>query len=278
MRIRCPNCSHPIELVGDQQFEDLSCPSCGSHFNLSGSDEDTVTAMIRGRVPALQYFELLEPVGMGQFGRVWRARDTELERIVAVKIPHNPQLSPAEAGFVVREARAAAQLMHPNIVTVFEVGRHEDTVYIVSQFVNGLPLREWEKHYKPAARQSAELCAKIAAALTHAHEHGIVHRDLKPANIVMDAAGDPHITDFGLAKLEGADLTIAATGQILGTPAYMAPEQVRDGHAADGRSDIYSLGVVLYELLTGTRPFSGGKRLLVHQVLYDDPRPAALDQ
>ncbi len=192
---------------------------------------------------------------------------------MAIKLPHNQHLSGEEAGFFVREARSAAQLNHPNIVTVFEVGRHEETVYIVSEFVDGLPLSDWAKHYQPDPRQAAQIVIKIARALQHAHDRGVVHRDMKPGNIVMDAAGDPHITDFGLAKREGADVTIAATGQVLGTPAYMAPEQVRDGHSADHRSDVYSVGVIFYELLTTARPFKGGKRLLLHQVLHDDPRP-----
>ncbi len=273
MRVRCPNCSHPIEVVNDLQFDKISCPSCGSQMNLSGSDEDTITAMVTARIPALQCFQLLNPIGAGQFGRVWRARDTELERIVAVKLPHNQYLSSEEAGFFVREARAAAQLNHPNIVTVYEVGRHEDTVYIVSEYIDGLSLREWSQHYRPDARRAAETVIKIARALEHAHDKGVIHRDMKPGNILMDAAGEPHITDFGLAKREGSDVTIAATGQVLGTPAYMAPEQVRDGHSADRRSDLYSVGVILYELLTGDRPFRGGKRLLLHQVLHDDPRP-----
>ncbi len=273
MRVRCPNCSHPIELVDDREFDDLSCPSCGSRIELSGSADATVTAMFTSRVPALQCFELLEPIGAGQFGRVWRARDTELERFVAVKIPHRKILTGEDAGFIVREARAAAQLNHPNLVTVYEVGRHEDTVYIVSEYIDGVALNEWTRHYHPDARESAQLCAQIARALHHAHENNVVHRDLKPGNIVMDTQRQPHITDFGLAKREGGDVTIAVTGQILGTPAYMPPEQIRDGHAADRRSDVYGVGVILYEMLTGKRPFVGGKRVLLQQVLSDDPRP-----
>jgi eukaryotic-like serine/threonine-protein kinase len=271
MQVRCPHCCYPIELVNDNDFERISCPSCGSQLNLSGGDEDTISAMAAVQIPALQCFQLLEPVGVGQFGRVWRARDTELGRIVAVKLPHARYLSSADAGFFLREARAAAQLNHPHIVRVYEVGRHEDTVYIVSEFIDGMSLREWVQQYRPDVRRSAKVCSEIARALEHAHEKGVVHRDLKPANILMDHAGDPHITDFGLAKQEGTDVTIAATGQVLGTPAYSAPEQIRDGHAADRRSDVYSLGVILYEMLAGERPFLGGRRLLLQQVLHDEP-------
>ena len=254
-------------------MEVISCPSCGSRFNLSGDDEATVTALLSARIPSLRYFELQQPLGSGQFGQVWRARDTELDRLVAVKLPHRRPLAPEDVGFFVREARAAAQLQHPNIVTVYEVGREDETVYIVSEYIDGLSLRDWAKQYDPDVRQTARLCAQIARALEHAHEHGVVHRDMKPANIIVDAEGAPHLTDFGLAKRDGAEVTIAVTGEVLGTPAYMAPEQVRDGHAAEPRSDVYSLGVILYEMLTGRRPFVGGKRLLLHQVLHDDPRP-----
>ncbi len=125
----------------------------------------------------------------------------------------------------------------------------------------------------PDAREAAQLCLTVTRAVQHAHDHKIVHRDLKPGNIVMDDQGQPHITDFGLAKREGADVTIAVSGQILGTPAYMAPEQVENAHLADHRADIYSLGVMLYELLCHQRPFAGGKSTLLSQILHDEPKP-----
>ena len=177
---------------------------------------------------------MIEHVGAGHFGSVWKARDNELDRIVAIKIPRKDQLSEVETEQFLREARAAAQLNHPNIVPVHEVGREGDTVFIVSDYVEGATLEEWLGAQQPTFRETAELCAKIAYALHDAHLAGVIHRDLKPGNIMMDMDGEPHIMDFGLAKRESGEITMTAEGQILGTPAYMPPEQAKgEGHSAD---------------------------------------------
>ena len=169
----------------------------------------------------------MHQVGVGAFGSVWKARDKELDRIVAVKIPRRDQLSAAEADAFFREARAAAQLRHPQIVGVHEVGRDGDTIYIVSDFIDGANLKEWLSSQRLSPREAAELVAKIAEALHHAHEAGVVHRDLKPGNIMLDLDGQPHITDFGLAKRESGEITITLEGKPLGTPNYMSPEQAK---------------------------------------------------
>jgi serine/threonine-protein kinase len=203
---------------------------------------------------------------------VWKARDKELDRAVAIKIPRQGGMTAEEQEKFFREARAAAQLRHPRIVSVHEVGRDGDSVYIVSDFVRGVTLGDWLTGQQLTSREAAELCANVADALDHAHENGIIHRDLKPANIMMDGDGEPHLMDFGLARRDAGEVTITMDGQVVGTPAYMSPEQAEGkAHAADRRSDVYSLGVILFQLLTGELPFRGNARMLMHQVINDEP-------
>ena len=274
LHIRCPHCRNPIEVVDDTPLAEIVCPSCGSNFSLIG-DEALAFQSAGGslhRRQAFGHFELIEQLGAGAFGTVWKAKDTQLDRTVALKIPRKGQLSPEEAEKFVREARAAAQLQHPGIVSVYEVGREGETLYIVSEFVEGLSLADWLTGQRPNYRESAELCVKIADALHHAHEHGVIHRNLKPSNVMLDRAGEPHVMDFGLAKREAGEITMTVEGQVLGTPAYMSPEQAKgEGHAADRRSNVYSLGVILFELVAGERPFRGNVRMLLVQVAADEP-------
>lgn len=268
LHLRCPHCSNHVELVGDTPLDAIDCTTCGSKFSLVDRARETRLA---DTLQQIDRFELVSRLGVGGFGTVWKARDTELERTVAIKIPRHGQLSPGEIEQFLREARSAAQLSHPNIVPVHEVGREGDAVFIVSDLVRGVSLSDQLTSQRPTPREAAQLCATVAAALHHAHERGVVHRDLKPSNVMIDDAGEPHLMDFGLAKREAEEVTMTTDGQIIGTPAYMSPEQAGGRSAwADRRTDIYSLGVMLFELLTGELPFRGNAQMQVHNRLKED--------
>src|SRR5437868_7324933 len=238
MHILCPHCRNPIEVVDVKARGEIACPSCGSSFHL---DSQSTAGWQRGAGQKLGKYELLDTVGHGAFGTVYKARDPELDRVVAVKVPRAGNLAgPHELDRFLREARSVAQLRHPSIVAVHEVGQYDGLPYLVSDFVQGVTLADLLSARRPGFREAAELVAAVADALQYAHEQGVVHRDVKPSNIMIDEAGRPHLMDFGMAKRDAGDVTLTLDGQVLGTPAYMSPEQAGgEGHRVDGRSDLY---------------------------------------
>lgn len=242
----------------------------------SDSDVNCLDPTVLSRRTACRkfsHYELVESIGEGQFGTVWRAKDQRLNRIVALKLPHLADFDERRRTLFLREARATAVLKHPNIVQVHGIDQDGDQPGIVSQFIEGQTLFQLLQEQRPSFAESARILSIVADAVHHAHEAGVIHRDLKPSNILIDLENQPHVSDFGLAKWSGDQSLLTNPGVVLGTPAYMSPEQARgDSHLVDRRSDVYSLGVLLYELLTGKPPFEGNSTLLLHQIQSQDPR------
>ncbi len=220
-------------------------------------------------------YRIVRELGRGGMGTVYLAEDTRLGRLVALKVPNLDPGQRQSAERFLKEARLTAGLHHRNICTVFDAGEENGCLYLTMAYVEGQPLRERVAEYAvgPPTR-ALELVRKIAVAVGAAHAKGIVHRDLKPGNVMLDACGEPIVMDFGLARHLGG-LTETRPGTPLGTPAYMPPEQARGDLAAIGPcSDIYSLGVVLYELLTGALPFQGDNAMaLLYQAIHNPPPP-----
>ncbi len=259
----CPKCLLQAGLAGQASVE----PGQGAGTPLSGAERAAATIPPPSR-PTASYLEtlarqfpqleMIEHLGQGGMGVVYKARQRHLNRLVAVKIlPPSVGGDPAFAERFTREAQALAQLNHPNIVQVYDFGRTEEFFYFVMEYVDGVNLRALIREHKLEPEQALRIVPQICDALQFAHDEGIVHRDIKPENILIDKKGRVKIADFGLAKLLGRapeELSLTGTGQLMGTLGYMAPEQLQEAHAVDHRADIYSLGVVFYEMLTGKLP------------------------
>ncbi|HEY5897568.1 MAG TPA: serine/threonine-protein kinase [Burkholderiales bacterium] len=211
-------------------------------------------------------YKILGELGRGAMGIVYKASDPNLDRVVALKTillePDAEGRDEYHKRFIL-EAKAAGKLNHPNIVTTFDCGDHDGVAYLAMELVEGTDLRTRITSEGATALEAVEIARQVAEGLAYAHDRGIVHRDIKPANIMLTGQGQAKIMDFGLARVRMADHK-TSTGMVLGTPRYMSPEQI-SGQPVDARSDIFSLGIVLYEMLTGTRLFSGED---IHQVTH----------
>jgi serine/threonine-protein kinase len=236
--------------------------------------------------PSIGAYEILKTIGRGGMGVVYMARNVPLQRIVALKVLARGSTDPVRRGAggdnahhrFLREARAVARLDHPNILSVYEVGESDGLLYVALPYVAGGNLADRLRQGIPAPRDAAATVALLARAVQHAHEHGVLHRDLKPSNVLLTADGRPLIADFGLAKLAEVpdeDVALTTPGVIIGTPAYMAPEQAAGRTAEVGPAvDVYGLGAILYNSLTGRPPFGSGHTMeILSRLATEQPVP-----
>jgi len=264
----CPICK--TELPKDTVVEgsgSRQCVSCGATLDQYFEATESVVLEKIGR------FTLLHTLGEGGFGTVYKAVDAKLERTVALKVLHTKKLgSTDQEARLIREAKAASLLNHPGIVKVFELVDDGAIKVLVEEYVEGDTLDTLILKKKLKLEEQLNLVARIADALAYAHENKVVHRDIKPANIMVDAFGQPRILDFGLAKREGIDDSMTQEGQLVGTIVYMSPEQA-NGHVRmiSGASDQYSLGIILFQMITGELPFRGAGNMVLRQIVLDDP-------
>src|SRR5579862_7802606 len=252
---KCPQCGASLRAGA---LEGL-CPACllkqgaadsATEVGTKPFEPPEVTELAR----LFPQLEILTLLGKGGMGAVYKARQPDLDRFVALKVVPS-EIGAGSAERFSREARALARLSHPNIVAVYDFGRVAGLNYFIMEYVDGVNVRQLEKGARISPREALQIIPQICDALQYAHDEGVVHRDIKPENVLVDRKGRVKVADFGLAKiLNRQDLRLTGEGQVMGTPHYMAPEQVEHPLDVDHRADIFSLGVVLYEMLTGELP------------------------
>jgi WD40 repeat protein len=282
----CPNptCASRYTVPESAAGRPTRCRACHQTFVISGSPTTDGMAPPERIPPAhtppsqselqtIGRFQVRGKLGAGAFGTVYHAYDPSLNRDIALKVPNPGTMdTPKRIERFLREAKAAAGLWHPNIVPVFDAGQDGDRYYIASAFIDGKPLSDMIEEKGTDFQRAAQIVRELAEALAYAHGQGIVHRDVKPQNIMVDTHGHIHLMDFGLASRHDEEARLTADGAVLGTPAYMAPEQAK-GQTGEAQpaTDQYAAGVVLYELLTGRTPFAGPLAVVLHQVIHAEP-------
>ncbi len=271
----CPQCE--TQFPEDFRF----CPTCGTDTSGEGADAPTELLPDATLLRALRravggHYEIHELLGRGGMGAVFKATDLKLERLVAIKVlPSEYATNKHVRERFLREARSAAKLDHPNIVPIYAVEDEKELYYFVMRFVEGKPLDEILANQSLPWQEVQRILYEACEGLAHAHRRGIVHRDVKPANIMLDEDGRALLADFGISKAQGNTTSFTATGAVVGTPAYLSPEQAK-GEEVDGRSDQYSLGLVGYRMLAGKPAFdSDTVHTLIYQHIFADPPPLA---
>ncbi len=295
----CHACGMRYNVRGAKPESDVPCPSCNRPMHpiasprVPGVDESAIVSVpdrpaavaatepAPPAIPELVKYTLKRELGRGGMGVVYKAMDLVLQRTVALKMMLQPpkadqRKTQDHAKRFLREARLCAKMAkHPNIVGIYDVGVLEGRFYLAMEYIEGPPLDAWMRDAAVPMTRKVALLHDVAQAVHHAHEQGIVHRDLKPANILVDARGRPHVSDFGLARMMGAgsSMSLTADGMIVGSPTYMSPEQALGQKGIDRRADVYPLGVILYEMLTGRPPFVNDKPMRILEMTVKSPVP-----
>ena len=274
----CPKCGK-VNLVGSLQVVKATCTLCREEFVVASSEEATRDETCPKRIGRLYVVEI---AGRGTFGTVYHAFDPIFQQSRAVKLPHCNLLTLAEIEErIIAEARSAARLRHPNFVQVLEIGHQDGVPFLVMEYIDGKTLEQvlWAKKKLPQS-EAVDLMCEISLAMDYAHSRDVIHRDLKPANVIlMETNGRPVLIDYGLARHGDRELTVNEHGDIIGSPAYMSPEQATgDLHLICPASDVYSLAVMLFRMLTGKLPFLGGRDETIRMVVEDaPPMPSLLE-
>ncbi len=285
--LQCPTCSAKHDIYTKVEGKSVRCNNCGKLIMIppslteSTSDEIAVKSLesfgivvpLEGRREFAKY-QLIKKLGQGGMGIIFLARDRTTGNTVALKITKQLKTSKKTSKRFIREAEIVKSLNHPNIVKVYEIGVHNSIQYFTMQYIDGVSLDYLFSQKKHSIMDLIAILEKVARAIAYSHQQGIIHRDIKPSNIMVDRNNNPYIMDFGLAKLIETD---SKFGVIVGTPFYMSPEQVRAEIELDERSDIYSLGVILYEMLAGIVPFTGKTEAEVYEkILGQKPIPPSV--